>query len=88
MEYLNWNIEKLNNKVLTLKEQLGVGGLLVPALLLDQLIGGEDPELSDSDGGGGHVTEQHPPPHLFKESHLQLLDSPQETEGPGPTSRS
>ena len=83
---MNWNIEKLNNKVLTLKEQLGVDGLLVPVLLLDQLIGGEDPELSD--GGGGRLTAQLPPPHLFKESHLQLLDSPQETEGPGPTSRS
>ena len=79
MEYLNWNIEKLNYKVLTLKEQLGVGGLLVPALLLDDLIGGEDPELSD--GGGGHLTEPHPPPQLCKESQPQLRNSPQETEG-------
>ena len=72
-------MDNLNDIVLPLKEQLGVGGLLVPAFLLDELRGGEDAELSD--GGGGHLTEPHPPPQLRKESQAQLRDSPQETEG-------
>ena len=63
----------------TLKGQLGVGGLLVPAFLLDELHGGEDAELSD--GGGGHLIEPHPPPQLGEESQPQLPDSPQATEG-------
>ena len=72
-------MDNLNDIVLPLKEQLGVGGLLVPAFLLDELHGGEDAELSD--GGGGHLTEPHSPPQLRKESQAQLRGSPQETEG-------
>ena len=69
----------MNDIVLPLKEQLGVGGLLVPAFLLDELHGGEDAELSD--GGGGHLIEPHSPPQLCKESQPQLRNSPQDTEG-------
>ena len=72
-------MDNLNDIVLPLKEQLEVGGLLVPAFLLDELVGNEDAELSD--GGGGDLIEPHPPPQLCKESQPQLRGSPQETEG-------